>query len=209
MPARTRGSSSFETLPVCSVRRPRSMVTIWEAFATESFGRSVRRARSKTLPGSRRPAKVARQGYDHNRRQSAGVQRIALNDDDGAPKPRPRAHQVGERGPEDVALGDYHSLRSRACRPASASQSSGGGVDILQNLVHGASHGPRGRGEAGIRPRPPGTPGCETSPASGPTHRPCGTARRGSTQPSSYQKYDLAHRLSSSYIVAIRTGWWT
>lgn len=52
MPARINSSWRLDSLPTSSVSSSRSRVTIWEVFATESFGRPVVRAGSMTLPGA-------------------------------------------------------------------------------------------------------------------------------------------------------------
>jgi hypothetical protein len=52
IPARTNSSFARGSLPTRSVRRSLSKVTIWETFATESFGSPVRRADSETFPSA-------------------------------------------------------------------------------------------------------------------------------------------------------------
>jgi len=52
MPDRTKSSWRLESLPASSVSSSRSIVMIWEALATESLGRPVARAGSRTLPGA-------------------------------------------------------------------------------------------------------------------------------------------------------------
>lgn len=79
----------------------------------------------KDVAGSCCPAQVARQRHDHGRGESARVERISLHDHDGTPEACTGAGWVGERCPAHITLANYHSLRSSARRPASASHSSG------------------------------------------------------------------------------------
>ena len=76
------------------------------------------------IAGSGCPAEIARERNDNNRRDAARVERVPLNDYDGPLEPGSRAPRIGERRPADIALSNYHSLRSSARRPASAVQSS-------------------------------------------------------------------------------------
>ena len=52
MPVRINSNWRFESFPTSSVSNSRSRVMIWEALATESFGRPVARAGRSTLPGA-------------------------------------------------------------------------------------------------------------------------------------------------------------
>ena len=52
MPVRINSNWRFESFPTSSVSKSRSRVMIWEALATESFGRPVARAGRSTLPGA-------------------------------------------------------------------------------------------------------------------------------------------------------------
>lgn len=52
MPSKTRLLFSRESLPTRSVKEDLSKVTTCETFATESFGRPVRRASRSTFPGA-------------------------------------------------------------------------------------------------------------------------------------------------------------
>ncbi len=52
MPARTRSRSFAERRPTRSSSRLRSMLRIWETFATESLDKPVRTVGSKTFPGA-------------------------------------------------------------------------------------------------------------------------------------------------------------
>lgn len=79
------------------------------------------------VAGSGGPAEIARQRHHYYRRQAARVKGIALNDYDWSCEARTGANRIRQRGPKDVSLGDYHSLRSKVRRPASASHGSGFG----------------------------------------------------------------------------------
>lgn len=79
------------------------------------------------VPGGRSPPKIASKRHDDDGRQTARVQRVALDDQDRPREPRTGAHWIGQRRPEDVPLSNYHSLRLSACRPASMSHGSGPG----------------------------------------------------------------------------------
>ena len=74
-----------------------------------------------------RPTKVARQRDDDDRRQPAGVERVALDNHYWSTEAGPRPGGIGKRRPDDIALADYHSLRSSAPRPASATHPSTSG----------------------------------------------------------------------------------
>ena len=52
MPERTNSKCRLDSFPTSSVRKLRSRVMIWEAFATESLGRPVVRVGRSTLPGA-------------------------------------------------------------------------------------------------------------------------------------------------------------
>ena len=52
IPARTRSVFARGSLPARSVSSDLSSATTWDTFATESFGRPVRRVSRKTFPGA-------------------------------------------------------------------------------------------------------------------------------------------------------------
>jgi len=52
IPDRSKSSFGRGSLPARSVKSSLSTVTIWETFATESFGRPVRRAEKRAFPGA-------------------------------------------------------------------------------------------------------------------------------------------------------------
>ncbi len=64
MPLRIRSSLDRESLPTRSIRIDRSIVTICETFATESRGRPVDLAVSRTLPGASAQRIVLVNGMD-------------------------------------------------------------------------------------------------------------------------------------------------
>ena len=124
MPARRRSSCLRESFPTLSDNRLRSMVTICEAFATESFGRPIVRAGRRTFPGASAQPRLPGQWHAHDGRQLAAIEGITLYHDHRATKARAGANRVGQVRPADIALGGYHSVRPRTRRAAAATKAS-------------------------------------------------------------------------------------
>src|SRR5262249_42895009 len=80
--------------------------------------------RQQCIAGRLRPAKIARQGSTDDRRDAAAVEGIGLNDDDGAAEARTGAGRLGEAGPADAALRDYHSTVDSRWRAAASANGS-------------------------------------------------------------------------------------
>lgn len=77
------------------------------------------------LPGSKLkvarragPLELRREGNDHNRCEGGPVQRVALDNENRAPKAGLGAGRLAEVSPPDLALSDYHSDFSRTARAA-------------------------------------------------------------------------------------------
>lgn len=87
MPAITRSSCVAVIRPTRSVRSVRSIATIWETFATESFGSPVADAGSVTFPGAAASRLITGQRHHDRGCDPAGVEAVALDDQDGPAKP--------------------------------------------------------------------------------------------------------------------------
>ena len=107
--------------------------------ATSRGGQAIRTASAlttrlgairSTFPGAFRPPETARQRHAHHRRDAASIEGVALHDHDWSSKLGAGALGCGELGPEDVALSDYQSVRSRIFRVAAETNSSPGASSL-------------------------------------------------------------------------------
>ena len=124
MPVRIDSNWCLESLPTSSVSNSRSRVMIWEALATESFGRPVARAGRSTLPGAsaqRRllvKERIPRFGSGSGSAHLLGLLEPACES-------RDRNCWIWKVCPIHVALGDYHSTSSRVRLAAASTAGSG------------------------------------------------------------------------------------
>ena len=74
--------------------------------------------REKNIAGGLGPLDLRSEGHADNGGKGAAIQSIALNDEDGATKPRSRANWVAKVSPPDFTLADHHSELWRTLRAA-------------------------------------------------------------------------------------------
>lgn len=130
IPARGSSNLARDTLPTRSVRSL-STVTIWEALATESFGRPVRRDERETFPGASAHRRLLVNGTHTTVAISTDSGR-PLDNDDWPSKTGTGSGGSGQIGPPDLTLRNHHSLRSSTRRAADETKSSLGSANPAQ-----------------------------------------------------------------------------
>ncbi len=76
----------------------------------------------KYVSRSGREAEIARKRNDDHRRDSASIESVSLDDQDGPSKAWSRSGRIRKIRPEDIPLSDYHSVDSSTRRAASETE---------------------------------------------------------------------------------------
>jgi hypothetical protein len=118
IPESTNSSLDGGNLPTRAVSRSLSTLTIWETLATESLDNPVKRAARWTFPGARAHFGIGGQRNADDGGNAAPIEGVTLHHNDRPAETRARTCWRGEVRPPDLALRDYHSLRSRVRRAA-------------------------------------------------------------------------------------------